>query len=373
MSNYFFSYLVEREIVAADAILSAFVEQIKQTPSLLETVVSLEKFSADQLLTVLAVQMDKKCSLDRAFAEVDFCSASEIEEILKIHQSRVRSLGSILIERGLISQKDYLKYLHEFVASSEKGVALEGSSELTQEIANNSLEDEAESEGPAVNQAALDSLKELVGDGAVDTSVLDELSDESSSADEVESEGSAVNQAALDSLKELVGDGAVDASVLDDLDSKSNEQSAQARKEYTGELSADSIFIDHLLDKFSEKELKKLDKLNVLIGESIASGDYPENLVKHFIKDLHTLMGAFSIVEIDLATDLLERVESRLNNLNETFIKTTEVDFAWKDNVPAVIQLLADIRMSIADTRSLANLVESKQWMQNYYAVMDKF
>lgn len=72
-----------------------------------------------------------------------------------------------------------------------------------------------------MSAAALDSLKELVGDGKVDPKVIAELEAESSPSPEptkktenLDMDSETLSSAALDSLKELVGDGKIDASVM---------------------------------------------------------------------------------------------------------------------------------------------------------------
>lgn len=81
-----------------------------------------------------------------------------------------------------------------------------------------------------VSSAAMDSLKELIGDGKIDESVLDEIESDTGAKKEeapkvaptpAVSATGGISSAAMDSLKELIGDGKVDESVLAEIEADS--------------------------------------------------------------------------------------------------------------------------------------------------------
>ncbi len=87
---------------------------------------------------------------------------------------------------------------------------------------------EAAVDDGAVSSAALDSLKELVGEGKVDAAMLAEFESAPAETSESVKEGEELSAAALESLKELIGEGKIESGVLAELEGSTKSAPAPA-------------------------------------------------------------------------------------------------------------------------------------------------
>jgi two-component system chemotaxis sensor kinase CheA len=137
-------------------------------------------------------------------------------------------------------------------------------------------DDIASVEDSDFSSAAMDSLKELIGEGKMDASALDELnvstpSTETISADTASVEDSDFSSAAMDSLKELVGEGKMDASALDELNTKEDTQVVKEEKQVI-------------------KKVEKPVELEDKVGNDISRGSIADSVVRVNVTVLDNIM-----------------------------------------------------------------------------------
>jgi two-component system chemotaxis sensor kinase CheA len=145
----------------------------------------------------------------------------------------------------------------EDVASETTSTNEDSDDELKSLIASHT-ETEAPKEkkeaAPAgISSAAMDSLKELIGEGKVDASAIEEIEGSQAAAEEKAPATSNISSAAMDSLKELIGEGKVDASAIEEIERTSASQTPKSEapnKETTAAVS--SAAMDSLKELIGE-------------------------------------------------------------------------------------------------------------------------
>jgi len=122
MSKYFFEYLVEKEIVSASDVVATFVEQAQSSPTQLEIIKESELFTDEQILIVLHTQVEGRMSPFEALEKQGLADEKTLNKLKDTLQKSVRTLGSLLVSKDCVSQKDYFKALHEFTSHKESSV-----------------------------------------------------------------------------------------------------------------------------------------------------------------------------------------------------------------------------------------------------------
>lgn len=306
MTKYFFEYLLERQMVDKAKVIDAFVQQAKSIPSQLEILKESNFFSEEELLNIITLQIDEKSSPFEIIQKYSLLNSDKLDSIQQMFQDKVRSLGSILIEQNILEQKNYFKALHKFCTTRERLsddgviVPMEESRDVSTQSSDESSDESSEvnrHEENFINQAALDSLKELVEAGNVDENILDDLNPEQSNESNVAEDDeidNIVNPAALDSLKELVGTGTVDESVLMELGDEPGVTEAE-NEETSGDNSINQAALDSLKELvgtggLDESVLAELDNENS--KEEVNSSEDEGEVSQAALESLKELVGS---------------------------------------------------------------------------------
>lgn len=147
-------------------------------------------------------------------------------------------------------------------------------------VTNNNEESFNPSES-GVSSAALESLKELIGEGKVDESAIAEFEPqdntkiEANHTTEKECEPE-VSDAAMDSLKELITDGVLGENVMDQLEEYDSQQQAPVQPEQQAQ-KVENVFVDKkeekvsksIADSFVRVNVSVLDKIMNTVGELV--------------------------------------------------------------------------------------------------------
>jgi two-component system, chemotaxis family, sensor kinase CheA len=101
---------------------------------------------------------------------------------------------------------------------------------------NRKVETKVEENDSDISQAAMDSLRELIGEGKIDESVLTEINASSTKTPAqaiavVQEDDSDISEAAMASLRELIGEGKIDATVLEEIKSETKPAVKQVVKQ----------------------------------------------------------------------------------------------------------------------------------------------
>lgn len=162
----------------------------------------------------------------------------------------------------------------------DSSLGTQGAEELSSLISDHRLGGEEDdiiiAESNEFSSAAMDSLKELVDEGKIDSSSLSDLKSEKKS-NEVEVPASEFSSAALESLKELVGDGKVDSSALDELESeKAMAESSHAAREQEKPVTKAEVRKTEAIEQAETiKNNEKVQKVEVTKEEDSAKKENP--------------------------------------------------------------------------------------------------
>jgi hypothetical protein len=116
----FGEYLIEKGVVTEQALLSALVEQIKQTPSVCEIVFHDALVPPAELLKALTIQSKKQISFVDACKELGLWN-EQIMESVKTKTSALRTpVGQILVKQGAASFDALTHALDDFLGDIEK-------------------------------------------------------------------------------------------------------------------------------------------------------------------------------------------------------------------------------------------------------------
>lgn len=112
----FGEYLVEKGMVAKDALADALVEQVSRMPTYTEMAWKAKALTPDSLLALLKVQAENKSGFVEAARQLGLWSP-ELETLLAngARSSRV-PIGEILVDRGLLTQDSLAHALDEFLS-----------------------------------------------------------------------------------------------------------------------------------------------------------------------------------------------------------------------------------------------------------------
>ncbi len=207
-----------------------------------------------------------------------------------------------------------------------------------------SKEATASVETEGVSSAALDSLKELVGEGKMDAHILDEFS-ESKDVNNDTNEEEQLSSAALESLKELVGEGKVDASLLDefseskDVNNEANEEeqlssaALESLKELVGEGKVDATTTQtqskmpsenegktSIADSFVRVNVKILDKIMNIVGELVLNRNQIIQYSNHNPdQELNRLSQQLSVITSELQSQVMSTRMQQIGSILTKF------------------------------------------------------
>jgi hypothetical protein len=222
---YFGEFLLSKKLVSQEQLVVALVEQLESLPNLYSILLFDKEVAPEILLELIQKQLNTGLDLVALQEKFKLIQDKVFADALFIQNNKKRQLGQILIEKGYISIEVLKDSLNEFLQTPQE----------TTLTTQTTMKEE-----PQVEDAALESLKELVSSGQLDASALEGLSPsldtqeiKTASKEEkkednkfVEEDPQQINAAALESLKELMDQGKIDSSVLKDLNVEANKVSA---------------------------------------------------------------------------------------------------------------------------------------------------
>lgn len=309
---YFFEFLLEKKIVKKEQLIDAFVYQVENLPSLLRVMRDEKILDADQLFQILSRQLSHKEDFLTALNNSKLLSPDEIEKVLDLQSKSFLSFGQILTDLKFIDATSYQEIVEGYIKSQGTNLKNDIVSDTVDPSLNSqsNVEDNkistSDEESDLVNKAALESLKELFGSGAVQSDEVKNLiEDEISHGQEVQkqteiskkenligdihegtsNEEEVVSSAALESLKELMASGGVASTEASELVNSKSMTSINEEVLEEPKSSPNKISTEKAMEEVDQKENlvsdAALESLKELIQKGGVSSDESIELLKN--------------------------------------------------------------------------------------------
>lgn len=243
---YFGDYLVDKRIITSSQLIEALAYQLEHLPSPIRLIHEAGIISPGELLLLIKSQIKQDIDLFSVLIEQKKLSREQASDLALKQWSRRMPLGEVLVVLSMLTKDQLELHLDSYF-----------------EIKENS------STAPAVSEETL------------------------------------INDAALESLREL----GIDPSVLghDSIPHESSRTIAYQPKEE----------VNHFLSVYNEKQKNKMLKLISIIEDTMTKSEDVSNYINSLFRDLHLIKGAIFLSEISslesVTTSWDESLESALS------------------------------------------------------------
>ena len=361
---YFGSFLVEKNIISKKQMLEALAMQMEGMPSLLRIFLEKNLISEDILFSCVEKGFIENKGLFQVLEESGELTGEIINNALEEQNNGGISFGHCLVELGHLDRgtlddrlRDYLDLKEEKPSSSEQEPAVNNAAlESLKEIDPGAAEDMEE---PAINNAALESLKEIdpgaaedMEEPAINNAALESLKEIDSGAAEGMEEP-AINNAALESLKEIDSDAAEEIATEDDNEENKTGPVTQENIDFSV-----NVFQKEFFDVFDEQFKSRLEEdLSVLPNlEGLNS----------FFNGIKMLLGASRLANFQLLEKLLFSWEKILLHFIETPEHTEKMGEALGLSLKEMTDLAWQIREHILTGQPETSLVNDESWKTKF-------
>lgn len=120
--KYFGEYLVKKEIISAQDLVEAFLDQIMYLPPLPKLIYDQKLLTADQMMNVFIAQQETEADFASACRQLGFWTDEFNAKIEHIYDDRRVPFGQFLIQNGALDVKVLVKALDEFLSQAETPV-----------------------------------------------------------------------------------------------------------------------------------------------------------------------------------------------------------------------------------------------------------
>ncbi|MCP4912057.1 MAG: hypothetical protein GY909_02970 [Oligoflexia bacterium] len=145
----FGKYLLDKEIIDKSSFLRVISEQLRGTPGLLETIMTLELLSEDKLVEIIIESNKSNSSLHQLF--LNELNEDQCHQVFEKINSSSPSFGQIATELGIIDNNTFFEMLSNY--KSEGPLAVSEESQPQEDAGTLNI----------ISSAALESLKEVGG------------------------------------------------------------------------------------------------------------------------------------------------------------------------------------------------------------------
>jgi hypothetical protein len=334
---YFGRFLLENSKVEVKELISAISYQLSHGSSVIEALIDLNLLDDKKIFDLVEESYLTSRPILGILQESGEIPQKNIEEIIQYINTKNKPLSEVIVEKGFLNADEMNQYIENYLAQSNEGT-------LNMETSNDGdsndklgKDNEAESDqaGPAINLAALESLKEING---IDDETVKELERQSSNASGEESEP-VLESISGESSHSSPGEGMdIFKEQLFSLFSKNFYEETQLK---VSNMSVEN-YNDELKDVF--------DNVKKLLGASkLANYSILEKLFNTWSKVLTHLLENHRILSEELLKLLREMIEIAWDLRNQLESGTVEAKILEDDKLKQLF--LDNIKLSLKELK----------------------
>ncbi|MGB0454189.1 MAG: hypothetical protein ACPGJV_10805 [Bacteriovoracaceae bacterium] len=310
-------FLLDQEAIDGETLIEAYIEQQQSSPPLMKILLHEMGINALDLIKVIKFQDKNQIDFIRALKESNLIAQETIIQAFRLKSEKSKSLSEILVEKRKLNQDICKSLLEKFLSLSPQA----------QEPDNVKREaSEPSAQSPGINQAALDSLKELMGSGDIDEVMIKELESPSDSSSQDES--SPERQDKSDSLG----------------------LSEKLKNLKNGQDTFDKDFTPEILNKYNAKKIVSFSKAFKMYMQNKSFDDSFQEITT----SLHEIVGIAKLANAHNLSLILEVLEHAMRNLDKNDTPTKE----QLELLHTLFSLSVKVRNHIEQNQTEENLYE---------------
>lgn len=331
---FFGKFLIQKNIITEEQLLTASIEQLKSQPSAIEVLKNAFDFNTSQLLDIV----EKSVLSSKSIFECINLNNDQKDIYIKYLYTNSESLGQCLVKLEYISSDELGVQLKDYIGSGHSLNNIEKSENTSATISNDSSSDDV-----GISNAALDSLKELGLDNIDEIKELEsKLSDSDNKSSDV-----AVNSAALESLNEL--------GIQYDSQDLTNEPDKSSIKE--------SNYESEFLKFFTEDTFNGL----IVLTKSLAKG-FDASIIKDLHQTVSEILGYSTIEDLEELTRLFHSYQKVLEAVLDDSCDFTQINFlTFTSALKEGFSIAWEIRQGLCETFSEEKVFEKKSDLKTRY------
>lgn len=119
----FANYLLEKKIIAAEDLVNAILEQILQSPHPAQLALENKLLSPEEIIGIFSLQSENNWDFLTALRAIHHGNDSQLKKIEELVAKKQKSLITVLMEKNLLSKKDVVKALDDYIAQTPSPAA----------------------------------------------------------------------------------------------------------------------------------------------------------------------------------------------------------------------------------------------------------
>ena len=324
----FGQYLLEQNILNETKLLEAYIELEKKQMSLLQSLNNCG-LPASQTLEVIHQSIDNKVSIAHILSE----TKPDILQTIIDREDQL-NIGHIIVSNGLLSEDKLNNLLKDY-----QSIATDA------DVTSKNLEDSSTQEfqlPDGISAAALESLREQIEEGLLDSSALTELG------------------IPEDYFENLASNDNVDVAEDENSSQVANQNDEGIQNIELQAAEIDKDFIEQFINIFDSQSILKIS--NLINQSKSSSGEEQKQSLTELIKNLHMIKGVTTLINANISTFILESLEDKIEKLISSDV---DINTDYFEHFTKLLESLIFLKNSIEREKSEeAFIKDQKQYEQ---------
>lgn len=297
-------YLFEKNLINEKALMDGLETQYQELPNLIHILRKDLEISDQILVQVLKKQDQENLSIIEALKSSSDISDDVLASAIAIQNKRIKTIAEILIDHNVLNDVEIQTHIDEYLAQTNSTAATDTHTEqkATPEPKAAASSDNGE---PSVNQAAIDSMKEIFG---ADSPEVKEMEAQLAAAQASASSEPASRAGESAPAEKSQEDGSV-AGIDEDF--------------FACKHQIDMDFVSELILKFNAKEIVELSK-------SLKSIQTNSSVIPETLQKLHIILGASKLAGTKVLSTSLTVLENFLHKLDPNSITNDQAEKVYQ-------------------------------------------
>lgn len=277
-------YLFEKNLINEKALMDGLETQYQELPNLIHILRKDLEISDQILVQVLKNQDQENLSIIEALKSSKDISEEVLASAIAIQNKRIKTIAEILIDHKVLNDIEIQTHIDEYLAQKNSKASTQTAIEQNT-TSTNEQKTSSDSGEPPVNQAAIDSMKEIFG------------------ADSPE-------------VKEMEAQLAASQT---ETNQQANSETGIDEEFFSCKHQIDLDFVSELILKFNAKEIVELSK-------SLKSIQSNSTVIPETLQKLHIILGASKLAGTKVLSTSITVLENYLHKLDPNGITDDQVE-----------------------------------------------